>query len=548
MIKVSLYQADLERGVGAIPLRVRATDSLFEKVAAPTLLPDVQRYIDRLKPIDNAQYVLVNALGAGEYWGSNSNADHFEESGLIHCPDTWTGIPEQDRTLAKTWPYGFPTFYNASPFVHHRNHDHGRGLGLVELAAWNPRMKRVELVVRLDKDKCTRFGGTAVWDRIHLGEMPDVSMGSRVCYDLCSRCTDWSLYEKAKKLFDPDRHRYVGEAVLEFHKKLVAEEGRGIRGLSITSKDYCDDMRKMRNRILPDGTKVFVYNPFPRFFDISFVFIGADKTAKTMMKIASEGRVYFFMSGAELAEDFGYGEEAGEEKTAAAKEAEIEKRVFSNQFAAKAVPLLTRSEQDLPTSVLDSMGKDPVKSLSTAGMMGIVLRPREFQRVILVSAGRKDLADTFERGDIVFPKCEEKEDVELSSRSFEQEVLSMLLPFLLARSALAPIIHNRVLFVRAETPGIEKSSSSLSSELLRKIASFYNGYRQSLMELVPSTQDLADRIDPGSSPDLAKIAHLSADQLVSPVTAAYLSSAFYDEVGNGLRGEGTPFSEHAVHN
>src|SRR6185295_11826397 len=40
---------------------------------------------------------------------------------------------------------------------------------------------------------------------------------------------------------------------------------------------------------LPDGRKVAVRNDTPRFFDISFVFIGADKTAKVLAKLASVG-------------------------------------------------------------------------------------------------------------------------------------------------------------------------------------------------------------------------------------------------------------------
>ena len=46
-------------------------------------------------------------------------------------------------------------------------------------------------------------------------------------------------------------------------------------------------MKEMPGKILPDGRKVFVYNHYPRFFDISFVFIGADRTSFVLEKIAS---------------------------------------------------------------------------------------------------------------------------------------------------------------------------------------------------------------------------------------------------------------------
>ena len=108
---------------------------------------------------------------------SNINGDHFPEAALIHKPNDWTGNPLVDKAKARSWPYGFPTFYLAHPFAHHRNKDATRAFGEVELSTWNPLMKRVELVVRVDYDKCVKFGGTAVWDKLCAGKYPDVSMG-----------------------------------------------------------------------------------------------------------------------------------------------------------------------------------------------------------------------------------------------------------------------------------------------------------------------------------------------------------------------------------
>lgn len=157
MIKTSLFLGEAEHGRTVIPLFTKS-DSAFEKTAS-VLLPDVVRYIETLKPRTDAQYVLVNAMGASEYWGSNVNGDAFPEYSLIHAPDQWTGNPLIDKIAAKSWPYGYPTFYNAHPYAHHRNKDHTRAFGDVELAAWNDAMKRVELVIRVDKDKCESFGG-----------------------------------------------------------------------------------------------------------------------------------------------------------------------------------------------------------------------------------------------------------------------------------------------------------------------------------------------------------------------------------------------------
>jgi hypothetical protein len=57
---------------------------------------------------------------------------------------------------------------------------------------------------------------------------------------------------------------------------------------SKTRHDYCKCITEFgMGLILKDGRRVGVINTYPRFFDISFVFIGADKTAKVMCKLGS---------------------------------------------------------------------------------------------------------------------------------------------------------------------------------------------------------------------------------------------------------------------
>ncbi len=236
-------------------------DRDFEKTASvlefrSKLHPRIQDFVRAIRPSAAGVYVLVNALGAGEYWGSNVNGDLFPEKALIHSPPDWENLlvyPDRAREVGVAWPYGYPTFMGAYPYKHHVNKDPSRAFGRVELATWNPKMHRVELVVYLDRALCAQFDATDVINRIDNGEYPDVSMGCKVPYDVCTIC------EHASK----------------------------------TPNDYCIHAKQMMNQILPDGRKVAVRNDFPKFFDISFVFIGADKTAKTMAKLAEQrdGRV-----------------------------------------------------------------------------------------------------------------------------------------------------------------------------------------------------------------------------------------------------------------
>lgn len=568
MLKLSHFRGQSDHGIGAIPLFGKA-NAAFEKCASSGLLPDVTRYIESLRPSPDSQYVLVNAMGAGEYYGSNINGDHFPEASLVHMPDRWTGTPVIDRAVAKNWDYGFPTFYNAHPYAHHRNKDSSRAFGTVELATWNPNMKRVELVVKVDRDKCLQFGGQGVWDKLRIGEYPDVSMGTKVPFDTCSICLDWDLYREAQSSSGSGLSE--GQKVLAFHRKRKAEDGVGIRGLSITRNDYCEHAKSHMSRILPDGRKIWVYNDYPRFFDISFVFIGADKTAKVMLFIFRNGQVYSSKPSAEVADQLGVSEtEPGEKaasisdellksafgKLAKPKNAEIDKDTVPSQFAGKAVPILTKSEPDVSGSTLEGLSSLPIKDvLSTLTGMGVVLRPKEYQRITLIQMGKGDLADHLDKRNEVFPKSEQSSPVDLDTGSFRPGLAELLLPLLLARSALGPIVEKRVVLSLGDGEEKEASAPSHSTELLAKISAAYNGYRQSVMDMVAHSQDL---LSAGTSREMRKLASATPEQIFTPLSVAYLQNAFMNEFGvlrtgvvklsTGVsrRGEGSPLEEHVA--
>lgn len=544
MIKVSLFQGSEEFGPAAVPLFGPA-DPYFEKVASANLLPEVSTFIAELKPRNDSQYVLVNAMGAGEYYGSNINGDRFSEAALIHAPDTWKGVPVYDQVLAKNWAYGFPTFYGACVYPHHRNKDPNKKLGIVELAAWNPHMKRVELITRLDRDICLKNGGESIWDKLKMGSYPDVSMGTKVPFDTCSITLDRKRYQAAWDTYDPKRHASPGAAILEVHKK------NPIRGVQVTRKEYSDYGRTMMNRILKDGRKVWVDNDFPKFFDISYVFIGADKIAKAMLKIADGGkRTYGFMGSAEVAEKLASGEDVLE-KTARlltedevrvrgrAKQAEMTKRVVPNAHANKAVPLLTSREDDLPKELQEVLGKAGLgKALATTTGLGMVLRPREFQRITLVSMGKGDVADQLEALGHGFPKSDEKDGEELKPQDFSPLLAQLLSPFMGERSAFGPVIERRVLVIAGVPPKTTKTASSHPSDLLRKIGSAYNSYRANLMQLVANAQDMIEAATPAADVVLRKYASVSAEELFTPLSYKYLTSAFMDELPVGYSAQG----------
>jgi len=466
---------------------------------AALLLPEVQKHLESIKSDPGKIHVLVNALGAGEYWGSNINGDWFGESALVHKGPDW----------------GYETFYQALPFTHHQNKDPNKGFGSVTLAVWNDAMKRVELVIEIDRRKAEKVGATSVCDKIDAGIFGDVSMGCRVPFDRCSICCDMARFQEAQWTYDPSRHKNVGAAVLEFHKK------NPIRGISITRDDYCDCLRKSLNKIRPDGRRACAINDYPKFFDISFVFIGADKTAKVMAKLAS-APVSVAVPSWYVAEEV-YGE--GMQKAASAaqkfdlepgsarratpedlrdainplktgtvghvrprtkqaaqvKASEILKDVIPSQFGGKPVNLDYQGG-DLPKDVLNTLGKgDLSEALSTVSSMGMLLRPHEFQRIIIVnmSGGDGKAADKLEEENKVFPPVSESSPMSMGPEFFSGLLKNLLLPHLEDRSILEPVAKRRV--IRITVMGAPKTASKrpdfdFDTPFLQKISAAYNGY------------------------------------------------------------------------
>lgn len=498
IIKVCQFISRPERGEKLVqvfqPGNLEKAASFFGmgRPSAP-LLPEVEQYLGAIKKDPNKIHVLVNALGAGEYWASNINGDYFPERALIH----------------KGQEYGYETFYNAFPYKHHVNKDPEKSFGRVELAVWNDAMKRVELVVVIDRNLAQRLAAQDVVDKIDQGMFPDVSMGAKVPYDTCSVCLDRPKYTEAQTTFDPGIHKSVGAAVLAFHRR------NPIRGLSITRHDYCEHLKGQLNKILPDGRKVYAINDYPKFFDISFVFIGADKTAKVMAKLASVDSEV--VPSWQLAERMGYDQPAVEKtfdkvasaqfipKTSAVKAAfqhkaaEIEKDVPASQFGGKALPI-EADRPDLPDSILDQLGESPSLSeaLSTPTTMGIALKPREFQRITIIHLGKRPLADQMDEQGCTFgPTDECDESVPMGPEHFSTALKSLLLPHMEGRSCIEPVVKRKIIRIAVQNipdplePALKIASKT--DPFLQKIAAAYNGYLSRVVDCLRGTDEVVNR-------------------------------------------------------
>jgi hypothetical protein len=245
---------------------IRPGSSLTKTASGEALCPEMQEFVSKLQPEEGHTYVLNNALGSFEYYGANINGDSFPEEALLNGHEAITAIPccdvEARVAAAQKIPYGYPTFYTASIFTHHQNKQPEKTLGRIIMVAWNAAMHRVEVLFDLDHAKCRAQDAWWVIEKILAGKFPATSMGCKVPDDRCSICGN-----RAK-----------------------------------TRHDYCEHVNGKNpafgmGKVLADGRVCCVHNDCPRFFDDSFVLIGADKTAKVMAKIASGLRWFFDGAG-----------------------------------------------------------------------------------------------------------------------------------------------------------------------------------------------------------------------------------------------------------
>jgi len=497
----------------------------FEKQAGAPPFADwdtgdaLRKYLSKLSKEDRKSniYVLVNALGAGEYFGSNINSDYFPWNALSHEGND----------------YGFKTFETfAHAYQHHKNKDPTRAFGVPVLSVLNHPMKRVELIVRLNRVKAKEEQADGIITRIEGGEFPDVSMGCKVPFDVCSICG-----QKSKTRFDYCQHM------------MPPAELRSVYG---------------PNKILPDGRRIYVINTQPKFFDISFVFIGADKTAKVMAKVASKGdliclgdvcavpslstHVQEVTSGDPVSVAGMFKAASGTcacgcgtcdpfEKLAEGfevKTSEILKQVPAGHFTKTVLPAIEASEPDLGTDSLDEMAEGhSLKDIvgNTMGL-GIVLKPHEFQRIVLIRMGEKDLANELDSTNSVFRRVEGVNPLLDTDPSLDgSKLIDLLKSFISSRSGLGEPLK-----LRSARPAINKiplpTRKSIEHPILDKVSAAYNGYRQNLLTklskveaVVQSDPKLRAQIEGRTLSSLFdKTSSLSS--ILTPDSVMYLKGAY----------------------
>lgn len=229
---------------------------LIYKSATVVKSADVERIFEKslsLKPLASTDVrLLINALGAGEYWGFNKRGDYFSEIMLNPNPPLYN------------LEYGYKTYekYGALYPMHIRHES--TKLGKVAMALWVDDIKRVFVIVDADKQAIAPF-----LEILKEGGTIPTSMGTSVKFDACSICA-------------PEQR-----VLLSMHPDEI--EKKAFPGVRFSPREKpCEHIPdKVTQLDKNSGEYIYMINYYPVFKDISLVTSPADESSRVLLKVAS---------------------------------------------------------------------------------------------------------------------------------------------------------------------------------------------------------------------------------------------------------------------
>jgi hypothetical protein len=175
----------------------------------------------------------------------NRNGDGFnEKSAKFEHPEPEAGNPGYTMLDGGLTQYHKTFTKYAKLYKDHRNKDPDLASGSIIAEAYNPDMRRGELIIKASNDKWA-----PELEKLARGDDIAFSMSCKVPFDICSICG---------------------------HK-------------AANRREYCDHLSNEMGQVKASGHQVFAINDRPLFFDFSGVFRPADRIAYGLRKVASAG-------------------------------------------------------------------------------------------------------------------------------------------------------------------------------------------------------------------------------------------------------------------
>ena len=280
--------------------------------------------------------VHVIALGCMDGYGYNRNVDGFPDK---DCKTAHSTFARADRAVNRN----------------HKNKKTDPKFGNIKASCYNPKMKRIELILGLDDDKCQDVLHKLAKD----GEFY-VSMASKQKFDRCSKCNHKS---------------YNG------------------------TTDRCEHIPSQLGEITKEGKEIGMINDDPNFFEISIVNRPACRIGYSL-KYASEANVKMsttdflnLYDGFVEPDHLLISKNASDKRTLLKKLSEMEKHIDAISQKAKpdtAKELYLKRQASkinhcdgLSDEVIDELRKhDPSKLLKELADNGIIFSPEDFAKYL----------------------------------------------------------------------------------------------------------------------------------------------------------------------
>lgn len=388
----------------------------------------------------------IIALGALEGTGYNRNGDGFAE---YWCQKNAHYFSDADRAVHR----------------HHKNKSSDPKFGNIKAAAYNPEMKRLELIVGLDIDKCAD-----ILDEQEKKGVTNWSMASKQAHDVCSWCDH-------KASTDLDRCEHIPDKIGEINKQ---------------------------------GQMCGMDNPDPHWFEVSHVKRGADRIGLSLQKAAGEKvsrllpRDYLnVFPGFDMSPEM-----LIISKTAAAKRAILGKLAEMEKYVSgisekKLNPLLTAGKTEkLAAEVMDILrDTEHKKFLKIAAENGIILSPDNFFSYVFGSRIKQAAIDDIKTLlPTIFTKVAQDADVLNNERfdiplflvntTIEKKALNL---YKLSHSLYSPYVKQRIVGNVKEAANRDQLAPSKdvnSLELAKQYVSYKLAALSHIADLGKMTDDL----------------------------------------------------------
>jgi hypothetical protein len=329
MIKKAVYPDSFDYGMPSVALIGHYSKGLdktaMDKRASAFRQEDLE--FPRKK---GYRYFHIITTGGLEKWGSNANGDAFPYDQMIVRSEDGRKTHHMDGGLKKYHNKEY-TSGNAAVYKEHQTkRQKVDPSGYIVKAACNDNMCRGELIIGVDEDKWRR----EIQKKANGGNI-FFSMGCDVKSDFCNQCLN------------------------EAH----------------TREEYCDHVKNHMGKLTKNGSKVFVYNDAPHFYDISGVACPADKIAFALKEVGQSKTASCHDNIPSV-----FGTSLSQKIAAAMKIAEMEKKVPVEVTDDLEDACCDEEAEDAAVKKLKQYRADEV--LDALHRKGIMLGPKAFYELI----------------------------------------------------------------------------------------------------------------------------------------------------------------------